>query len=218
MDESGKFEMKFINIADEVFNEASKNINMKYRPSLFILIKVLENDESEIEVFSVHDPSKIKEDGNVVSIVSYKNKIDLVLFISETESTLTMVYTESDGKSAIKVGVKGKTPNGTIYIEGSSWIFNAPFKQYVSPWNEENSLFIEQMIKDSPPPPSQPMDPEEIVGMAEDLLKSIMGNNCPCDKCRKKRGELVESGDNIHGNTNNILDKLKVPTDKNKIN
>jgi hypothetical protein len=212
----GEFEMKFVEIADELFDEASKNINMKYRPSLFILIKKMENDEIDVEVLSVPDPAKIKEDGDLVSIISYKNKIDMVLFISETKSTLTMVYTESDGKSALKVGVKYKMPNGMILIKDSKWVFNTQFDQYVSPWNEENSLFIGQMIKDNPHP--QPMEPEEIVGMAEDLLRSMMGNNCPCEKCRRERGEIVESGDNIHGDINNILDKLKVPTDRNKIN
>jgi hypothetical protein len=216
MEESGEFKMKYLKIADEIFSEACNNINAEERPALFILIKDLGNGEADVDVMPVDDPAKRKEAGDFASILAYKNKKDLILFISDTEYTLNMVYTESDGKSVMKIGVKDKTLDGKIYIENIQWAFNVPFEQYVSSWNEENSLFIEQMIKESPVP--EPMGPEEIVGMAEDLLRSMMDNNCSCEKCRRERGEILESGASVHGDFNNILDKLEIPKDSDKIN
>lgn len=216
MEEFGKFKMKFKKIADEIFSEAIKNINKKNRPSLFILVKDIGNGESDIDVMPVDNPAERKEAGDFVSIISYKTKIDLVLFISETEHTLTMAYTESDGKKAIKIGIKDKAPGGKIYIEDTQWAFDIPFEQYVSPWNEENRLFIEQMIKDTPHP--KPKTDEEIVGMVENLLRKFMSDNCQCENCKRERGELVESGDSVHGNFDNILNELEIPVDRNKIN
>jgi hypothetical protein len=217
MKESGEFEMKYIAIADEIFSGACKNINKENRPSLFILIKDLKNGEIDVkDVFPVHDPDKRKEAGDVVSIRAYKSKIDLILFISETTHTLTMVYTESDGKSAIKIGIKDLTPGGRTYIEDTQWAFNATYEQYVFPWNEENRLVIEQMIKNKPPP--EPIEDSEIMDVIGDVLKSLASTHCQCEKCKRERGEILESGDSVHGNFDNILNKLEVPNDKNKIN
>jgi hypothetical protein len=210
-------EMKYIAIADEIFEHAIMNINKENRPSLFILIKDMKNGKIDVkDVFPVYDPDKRKETGEVVSIRAYKSKIDLILFISETKTTLTMVYTESDGKSAVKIGVKDKTPSGTTYIKDSTWEFNDPFEQYVFPWNEENRLVIEQMIKNKPP--QEPIEDSVIMDIVGDVLKSLASTHCQCEKCKRERGELVESGDSVHGNFDNILNKLEVPNDKNKIN
>jgi hypothetical protein len=210
-----KFDMKFIKIADEIFSEACNNINEKERPSLFILVKDLKNGESDVDIIPVYDPAKRKEAGNFVSIISYKNKKDLILFIWETENTLYMSYTESDGKSALKFGTKYNKPEG-IYVGDSTWEFNSPFEQYVSPWNEENRLFIEQLIKDNPPP--DPIGDSEIMEIVGDVLKNLASNHCQCEKCRRERGEILESGASVHGNFDNVLNKLEIPNDKNKIN
>jgi hypothetical protein len=206
--------MKFIKIADEIFEKAIMDINNKKRPSLFISIKDMKNGKFDIEdVLPVYDPAKRKEAGNFVSILSYKSKIDLILFISETKDTLTMAYTESDGKSALKIGVKDKNPSGIIYIKDSTWEFNAPFEQYITPWNEENRLVIEQMMKDNPPP-----EPMKELEMMDDILKIIMGKICQCKNCKRERGEIIESGESVYGNFDNILNKLEIPKDRDKIN
>jgi hypothetical protein len=220
MKEFGEFKMKFKEIADEIFEQATKDINKENRPSLFILIKDMKNGKIDVkDVFPVYDPDKRKETGEVVSIRAYKSKIDLILFISETKNTLTMVYTESDGKSALKIGVKDKTPSGTTYIEDSAWTFNATYEQYVFPWNEENRLVIEQMIKNKPPLELiEDSEDSEIMDVIGDVLKSLASTHCQCEKCKRERGEILESGDSVHGNFDNILNKLEVPNDKNKIN
>jgi hypothetical protein len=210
-----EFKMKFKEIADEIFSEAINNINKEYRPSLFILVKKMENEEVDVNVLPVHDPAMRKEAGDFVSIISYKVKTDLVLFISETTHTLAMVYTESDGKNAIKIGMKDITPGGETYIEDTQWAFNVPFEQYVSPWNEDNRLVIKKIIDDNPP---LPIEDSKIVEMVGDLLKNIVPKSCPCEKCKKERGEILESGSSVHGNFDNVLNKLEIPTDRGKIN
>jgi len=239
-----EFEIKFTDLIEDRYEKVIERLYNGNVTNYFCVVK--DGDVMVINLYGTTNGRAKEIAGDLASMFAYKIDADIVLSIFTHKNNVSLVYTEPDGKEATKVGIIEKTPDGKQYVDrnNETWVFGYSLDHYITPWNKEGNDEMEQLINQEGPSElinqlkesfdNRENDGEVMVTMnpvgrsVESILKTIFDeigsglNTCQCEKCRRERGEIIESGSSINAKSEadmiSMLERLEVPDDKDKFN